>query len=262
MLDTLTVYSDTWKEELPSNYASEFVIPLEEPLIYTSENTTIGVGMVATSGRFYNVVKDDYITLYGTSDHTEYRYITTVLIPAGYYATGKQLLQAINVRMSALPSHLPEVTEAPKLVVDKLGKISAQGGKATFVVKQNGSFFKLNFDIYCLFPQFVCRDLNFDFYCGSYRWREIREYGGNANLPVRGNTQKVEMWCNLSDEPLVTVTDKNISTFDEIKYVPYRKSLLGESVDRVLICFKNERGHIVGKSKNETTTVNIVIKDE
>src|SRR6266436_203420 len=257
----LSLFSNSWYDDFPNNNGGNFTIPLEVPLFYNEAQ--IGVSLLTTTGSFFNVPREDYITLYASKDNIKFRYVATVVIPAGYYATGRELVDIINMKMSSLSSYVPTIIINPKIVVSRSGEMKLEGGITKFIEynKNTDSFSaQIYTNLSCIFPEFVYRDLNFSFGARAYRWQ--RNYGGDVKLKIKGNFRYINLWCNLSDYPLLTLPNRetNILKPENIEYADYK--LMGKSVEKVNFFFKNEKGLYINKGKSDETSITVVIKSK
>jgi hypothetical protein len=95
---TMTFSSKEYSKMYRENRPSKFKQPVIDPFVPTSK-TMMGLKYISVSPGYYNVVENDIIEIFTTTNGVDSEYIDSILIEAGYYPTAETLMDVINTRL-------------------------------------------------------------------------------------------------------------------------------------------------------------------
>ncbi len=260
-MDTLNVFSDSWNDVYPENNPGSFIIPLEEPLTYYHQNTFVGVKLFASSGNFYNITRDDYIGVYITDNGDNFRFITTLVLPAGHYRTAEDLIDCVNAGLLSLPRYT-EIKKAPKLYLEDQS-VLFEPGKADYhqYDPDDDAFVGKEYKVVCTFPDFFYDDFKFDRNLISRKNQFLRRFIWSEQMASFKETpSEIKLWSNISEDPILSlqITDHIIRN-DEITWVPYNKNYLGQNVDIIEFYFTTQNNIRLLKREGNTA-ISLLLK--
>src|SRR6266849_1867864 len=97
----VNLYSYSWKNLFPNNTPGNFTNPLREPLHFTKP-TSYALKFLSMGSGFYNLKKAIQIGVCISSDGKTFNQRAVCKIPAGFYATLSDLIENINVSLTAV----------------------------------------------------------------------------------------------------------------------------------------------------------------
>jgi hypothetical protein len=252
---TMKFSSEMWSKEFV-NTPGNFTNALEKCFNVgkTRYSKKVGVKYFATCPGFFNCPEGQDIEVYTTTDGINFKYVTSCVITPGYYSDIESLMQHISGKLHSLTWDT-QLEDMPLFQTEKVYD--------EHVVTLHPSVY---IDADMTTAVSVCLKLPSIFTNGTigfsseqvtlaaqYRKNEIRAVE-QCEFPLDVDS-KLDLWCSLSDKPLVEIALDNliINNVGAIpEYVDIKRQM---SMTKVNFWFKDKSGRHVNKNTGPVSLV-------